>query len=158
MFLRYYLVLEVPYGEVHHVLVERADTWVPGLLLEAEDRGQRLLAEVGFSVDTRRIDREVEIRLGEPYRIPTKTVLPMTWRATRSERLFPELDADIELAAMGPSRTQLSISARYRPPMAILGRVVDRALLHRVAEATIKDFLDRIGERLASRQPSRAGP
>jgi hypothetical protein len=28
--------------------------------------------------------------------------------------------------------------------MGPLGRAVDRALLHRVAEATLKDFLDRV--------------
>ena len=47
---------------------------------------------------------------------------------------------------MGEDRTQLAISARYRPPLGVLGRTVDRVLLHRVAEATVKDFLDRVGE------------
>jgi len=74
------------------------------------------------------------------------------WRATGAERLFPHLEADLEVAALGPSRTQLSISARYRPPMGAMGRALDRALLHRVAEATIKDFLDGVGERLVRRR------
>jgi uncharacterized membrane protein len=56
------------------------------------------------------------------------------------------LEADLEVAALGGSRTQLSVSARYRPPLGSVGRVIDKALLHRVAEATIKDFLDRLGE------------
>ena len=60
--------------------------------------------------------------------------------------MFPQLDADIEVAALGAHRTQLSISARYRPPMGTVGRVLDRAMLHRVAEATIKDFLDGVAE------------
>jgi hypothetical protein len=107
---------------------------------------------VGFAVEERRIDKEVEIRLGTPYRLNSKTLLPMTWSATGPERLFPQLDADIEVAAIG-SRTQLSISARYRPPMGSLGRVLDRAMLHRVAEASIKDFLDRVGERITAHQP-----
>jgi hypothetical protein len=72
----------------------------------------------------------------------------MTWRATRPEGLFPQLDADIEVASLGAGRTHLSISARYRPPMGVVGRMLDRALLHRVAEATIKDFLDRVGEQV----------
>jgi hypothetical protein len=36
----------------------------------------------------------------------------------------------------------------------VVGRAIDRALLHRVAEATIKDFLDRVGEALAEIAPS----
>jgi hypothetical protein len=151
MFARYFLDLPVPFDTVEASLLEDAEAWVPGLLRAAEDRGQLLLAEVGFAVETGRIDKEVEIRLGTPYRITSKTLLPMTWRATGAERLFPQLDADIEVAALGPNRTQLSISARYRPPMGALGRALDRTMLHRVAEATIKDFLDRVGERLSGR-------
>jgi len=32
-----------------------------------------------------------------------------------------------------------------------LGRAIDKAMLHRVAEATIKDFLDRTGETIQAR-------
>ncbi len=45
---------------------------------------------------------------------------------------------------MTPGTTQLSVSARYVPPLGSLGSTIDRALLHRIAEATMKDFLDRI--------------
>ena len=36
------------------------------------------------------------------------------------------------------------MSARYVPPFGAVGRALDRALLSRVAEATVKDFLDRV--------------
>jgi hypothetical protein len=36
-----------------------------------------------------------------------------------------------------------------------VGRTVDRVLLHRVAEATVKDFLDRLGH---ARSLSQTGP
>lgn len=156
MFIRYYLELPLPFEEVERALVREPGTWVPGLARDAERHGENLLAEVGFAVaDSRRVDKQVEIEFGRPHRIPSKTVLPMSWRATGPERLFPSLDADLEIAALGPSRSQLSISARYRPPMGTLGRVLDRALLHRVAEATIKDFLDRVGEALRGRVAAR---
>ena len=157
MFARYFLDLPVAFEEVEASLLDEPATWVPGLLRAAEDRGERLLADVGFSVDQHRIDKKVEVRLGTPYRIPSKTLLPMTWRATGPGRVFPQLDADVEVAALGPRRTQLSISARYRPPMGAAGRALDRALLHRVAEATIKDFLDRVGERIRGRQAPTLG-
>jgi hypothetical protein len=154
MFVRYYLDLPVAFEDAEASLLDDPGTWVPGMLEAAEDRGERLLAEVGFALDTRRIDKEIEIALGEPYRLRSKTLLPMTWRATAPERLFPQLDADLEVAALGPRRAQLSISARYRPPLGPFGRALDRAMLHRVAEATIKDFLDRVGERVCARVPS----
>jgi hypothetical protein len=156
MFVRYFVDLPVAFEDVETSLLDDPAAWVPGLLRDAEDRGELLLAEVGFALEARRVDKEVEIRLGSAYRIPGKTLLPMTWRATGTERLFPQLDADLEVAALGATRTLLSISARYRPPMGSLGRALDRAMLHRVAEATIKDFLDRVGERVQHHEPSSA--
>lgn len=154
MFVRYYLDLPIAFDAMEEALLDDPGTWIPGLLRAAEDRGQRLLAEVGFEVDTRRVDKEVEITVNRIQRIPGKAVVPMSWRATGVERLFPHLDADLEVAALGEGRTQLSLSARYRPPMGALGRALDRALLHRVAEATVKDFVDRVGERLGGRIPA----
>lgn len=152
MFIRYYLELAVPFEAVERALLDEPATWVPGMALDAEAGGQRLLAEVGFEVDAaRRVDKEVEIEIGKPYVIPAKTMLPITWRATAAGRIFPQLEADIEIAPLGVSRTQLSISARYRPPLGPVGRVLDKALLHRVAEATVKDFLDRVGEGVEAR-------
>jgi hypothetical protein len=40
----------------------------------------------------------------------------------------------------------LAISARYALPLGVIGRVLDLALLHRIAEATLKDFLDNVAE------------
>ena len=111
MFVRYFLDLAVPFEDVEASLLDDPERWVPGMLRAAEDRGERLLADVGFSVDRRRIAKKVEIQLGTPYRIPSKTLLPMTWRATGPGGVFPDLDADVEVAALGPRRTQLSISA-----------------------------------------------
>ncbi|HKZ75840.1 MAG TPA: hypothetical protein VJ259_04175, partial [Actinomycetota bacterium] len=157
MFIRYFLDLPLCHEEAEARLLAAPEAWVPGLARDSDDRGVRLLAEVGLPVDeAHRLDKRVEIVLGPPYRIPGKTLLPLTWRATGPERLFPLFEADVEIAALGPSRTQLSISARYRPPFGALGRALDRALLHRVAEATVKDFLDRVGETLGAGTPVEA--
>jgi uncharacterized membrane protein len=78
------------------------------------------------------------------------TSLPLTWEPVGLEGLLPRLDANIEAGSLGEDRTQLAISARYRPPLGLVGRTVDRVLLHRVAEATLKDFLDRIGAAITS--------
>ena len=158
MFIRYYLDLPLSLAEVETALLADPASWLPGLARQAEDGGRRLLIEVGFEVgEDRRVDREVQIEVGQPYTIPSRTtMLPIAWKATGGGRTFPQLDADIEIAGLGANRTQLSISARYRPPLGVVGRALDKALLHRVAEATVKDFLDRVGERIGVRTASRA--
>ncbi len=150
MFIRYYLELDVPLDEVGRVLFADPSSWVPGVVRETDDRAQRLMTEVGFDVGDTRIDKEVEVDVGTPQVFPSKTLLPISWAPRGSERLLPQLDADIEIAPLGSGRTQLSMSARYRPPLGMVGKALDKALLHRVAEATIKDFLDRTAGRLAA--------
>jgi hypothetical protein len=154
MFLRYYIELPLPFARVEETFLHSPEDWVPGLAEDAEARGEILLGEVGFGQPGRRVEKRVQIELGRSFRLASKTVMPMTWHATGAEPLFPSLEADVEMAALGANRTQLSISARYRPPLGPVGRVIDKALLHRVAEATIKDFLDRTGEALQALVPS----
>ena len=148
VFARYFVELPADRDHVEHVLLHDPDRWLPGLATEANHRGDQLLAEVGFGGDVR-IARRVAIDLGAPIRLPTKTVIPLRWTATGASGLFPALDADLEIASLGHDRCQLSMSARYVPPLGSLGRAIDRAVLFRVAEATIKDFLDHVRDGVA---------
>jgi hypothetical protein len=73
------------------------------------------------------------------------------WSASGRVGVFPALDADLEVAELEDGRCQLAISARYEPPLGAVGRAIDRALLARVAEATLKDFLDRVRDSILRR-------
>jgi hypothetical protein len=105
-----------------------------------------LLTEIGVGPLGTGIRRRVTIQLGAPVRFPSMTSVPLTWEPVGLEGLLPRLDANLELGSLGDDRTQLAISARYRPPLGVVGRAVDRVLLHRVAEATLKDFLDQVSQ------------
>jgi hypothetical protein len=143
MFVRYFVELPIEPRRVVSVLSRDPGTWLPGLARDAHRRGDTLLAEVGFGEPVR-IEREVRVELGRPASSTSKTVFPMRWEASAHPGLFPSLDADLEVAPLGPGRSQLAISARYVPPFRAIGRALDRAVLSRVAEATVKDFLDRV--------------
>jgi hypothetical protein len=145
MFARYFVELPMFTEEVEHALSQDPRAWLPGLAERANHRGDLLLAEVGFG-DVVRIKRTVVIELGRPVRSGLKAVFPLRWTASGAAGLFPSLDADLEVAPLRPGRTQLAMSARYVPPFGVVGRAVDRAVLSRAAEATLKDFLDRVGD------------
>jgi len=147
MFARYFVELPLDTDRVEEALTRAPESWLPGIAQDANHRGDRLLADVGFG-DEVRIARQVAIELSPPVRMPSRTVVPMRWSATGASGLFPSLEADLEIAALAPGRTQLAMSARYVPPFGAVGRAIDRALLFRVAEATLKDFLDRVREAL----------
>jgi hypothetical protein len=75
--------------------------------------------------------------------------LALRWEATGGGGgLFPVLDADVRLVPDGDG-TVLSLAGAYRPPLGSLGQALDRALLHRVAAATIRSFLARVAAQLA---------
>jgi hypothetical protein len=77
------------------------------------------------------------------------TVVPLTWRATGSQGIFPVLSADLEVAALSPQITHLTLRGSYEPPLGAVGQRLDRLLMHRVAEATIRSFMRRLAESLA---------
>jgi hypothetical protein len=143
MFARYFVELPIPSERVEAALSQDPATWMTHLAERANERGDTLLAEVGFG-DEFRIARTVEIRFAPAVHTSTKAVFPFRWAASGPGGMFPALDADLEVAPLGVGSTQLAISARYTPPLGKLGRLIDRALLARVAEATVKDFLDRV--------------
>ena len=152
MFVRYFVELPLPAAQVERALLDHPPGWLAEMAGVAQQRGDDLLTEVGVGVGPlgTRLGRRVRIRLREPVQFPSMTSLPLTWEPIGLEGLLPRLDADIELGSLGENRTQLAISARYRPPLGVVGRAVDRVLLHRVAEATLKDFLDRLGQAILS--------
>ena len=149
MFARYFIELPMSPEQVSVALARHPEEWVPGLAEQANHVGDTLLADVGFG-EHLRIARTVVLELGEPITMATKTLIPLQWEATGPRGVFPSMEADLEIAPLSADRTQLAMSARYVPPMGAVGRAMDRTLLFRVAEATLKDFLDGVGRALMS--------
>jgi hypothetical protein len=65
--------------------------------------------------------------------------------------LFPVLDADITLIPAGAGTTLLTLVGTYRPPLGALGEALDRAILHRIAAATMRNFVSRLATVLTGR-------
>ena len=160
MFVRYYLELPLPAGQVEQTLVRAPCGWLAAIAATAQERGHGLLSELGVERPGARVGPgrgaggPGGFRLGEPVHLASMTSLPLAWEPAG---LLAGLDAILELGALGPARTQLAISARYQPPEATAGQPTDRFLAHRVAEATLKDFLDQLGHAISLSQPDPAG-
>jgi hypothetical protein len=85
--------------------------------------------------------------------------LALRWEATGAGGgLFPVLDADLKLAPDGEG-TMLSMAGSYRPPFGVLGEALDRAILRRVADATIRSFVAQVAAQITGQPvPNGAGP
>lgn len=88
--------------------------------------------------------KEVEILLGQPMDRSGSVIIPMDWKATGVGALFPVMSADLVLQPLGPGLVEVIFRGSYQPPLKGLGRLLDRAVLHRVAEASAKAFLDQL--------------
>ena len=88
--------------------------------------------------------KEVEILVGKAASWPGAVHVPISWKATGPDVLFPVLGADLIIEAVGDAVTQITFRGSYKAPLGPVGRILDRALLHRLAEACVKNFMDRI--------------
>jgi hypothetical protein len=109
------------------------------------------LIRVGPLGDTPGVSKLVAVRVLDPvYRDDTMTVA-LLWEATGAAGgLFPVLDANISLAPAAEHSTRLAVTGSYRPPLGRIGAALDKAILNRVAAATIHALLLSIADALAS--------
>lgn len=152
VFLRSFVVVARPAAEVETEIVAGVHNWLPDMAKRATGDGESLLSELGFRVGRRRIARQIEVEIGAARAGGGMTFLPIRWHAVTDANLFPTLEGELEIAPVGAFRTQLGLNANYAPPLGLFGKIADRTLFHRVAEVTVKDFLERIGKRLEKAQ------
>ena len=109
--------------------------------------GEELRARVG--PEPSRFAKEVDLVIGPAEVRNAGVVFPVQWSAAGAEMLFPKLVANLILTHLGTDMTSLSLEGTYQPPLGPLGRAVDRVALRKFAEATVKDWIDRIAETVA---------
>lgn len=124
--------------------------WLAPIAIEAasQDGGPKVRVGAGAM-----LSKVVRVEFGEPRTHDSTVVVPMFWEATGPTRLFPHLDADLELSSLGPGESRLGLSGRYRIPLGVVGSAVNKALLHRVAEATMRRFLVQLAAALEAGRP-----
>lgn len=109
--------------------------------------GEHLRARVGPSAG---FAREVKLDIGIAEIHAYGLVYPVEWTAAEAALLFPDLTADLILSSRGHDVTELTLKGTYQPPLGTLGKLADRTVLHRVAEATVKDWMDRLAAALSA--------
>jgi len=150
MFLRYYVELDQSRGELADKLRHDPGAWLGNAVMDSLEAGGQLSAALGLTVANTRLERKVDVNVGEAYDLSGVTVFPLELCDRSRGSLFPRFDADLEVASLGKDRSQLAINVRYEPPLGFVGAIADRALMHRVAEATVKDFMDQLARRLTT--------
>jgi hypothetical protein len=147
MFVRYDTQVRTPLSVVERrldALHDDLDEWA-GI---AYHEGESLRAKVGPTFEG--LAKEVRLEVGAHEVHRKGLVYPVKWVATGARTLFPTMSADLVLMHAGPKETRIVFEGTYEPPLGPLGRVIDRVALRRVAESTVKGWVDRIAEALES--------
>ena len=133
--------LELPVQAVSAVLMQEPQKWFPGL-------SAKNFSAVGIHLAGVPLRKSVAVEFGVPVKTPTWAVVPITWKATYLRKVFPVMNGKIELAPVSKDETRLTVSGMYAPPLGSFGAQLDEAVMHRVAEATVKDLADAIAKTL----------
>lgn len=116
-------------------------TWFPDL---NDDRRSR----VGVTVAGIALRKRVAVELGSLIQDGSWAEVPITWKATVAKPFFPIFNGKVQLAPVDPTVTRLTVSGMYKPPLGRLGMELDEALMHNVADATVRQLADSISRQL----------
>lgn len=137
MFVGHEVLLEVSFALAREGLVRLTED---GALISASEDAYGGTADL-TRVGAAGLSKLVRVQLRELAVTDRSAGLAIRWEATGpGGGLFPVLDADLRLAPDGDQVTLLTMAGVYRPPLGPLGEAVDRMILHRVANATIRNF------------------
>jgi hypothetical protein len=95
-----------------------------------------------FVVELTSVAEETEVMLGP------RTRLCLSWRASQHPHLFPTMDATLDVLTLGPNEAQLDFLGKYRPAHGMVGAALDKAIGHRIMDASVHRFVESIAERL----------
>jgi hypothetical protein len=151
------LDLDYPVARARFLRLARGD-WLDHLSQDAYTDGLVGEVRVGPFGGVPGMSKVIRVSLLDPVPRDDMVLVPLRWEATgRMGRLFPVLDANLIVGTDDQGRAVLRITGSYRPPLNGLGEGLDQAVLHRVAEATLKSLLRRIAAVLARPAAGAAG-
>jgi hypothetical protein len=135
--------IDHPVEVVKAVLAAGPHAWFAQL----DDSGE---TEVGPHVAGIGFRKKVAVEVGPLVSTGDWIEIPITWKATFIEKLFPVMTGKVELSPVDARTTKLTVCGMYEPPFGSLGKQVDDAFMHTVAEATVADLARSIASRIAA--------
>jgi len=141
MFVRHSVHIDQPIAACTEALMSGPRKWFPRL--SGKDVGS-----VSVHIGGVPVRKRVVVTLGEPVKTATWTVIPLDWKATFPEHLFPKMTGRIELAPVDANVSRLTVSGMYEPPLGKLGKQLNETVMQGVADATVKDLAEAIAKRL----------
>ncbi|MGC2243239.1 MAG: hypothetical protein WBA06_06390 [Candidatus Aquilonibacter sp.] len=84
---------------------------------------------------------------------PVRWEYAITIRATSDTAFFPRFEGTLSITPVG-SQSELWLQGSYEPPFGPIGALLDRTVLRHAAERSLRSFLQRIADDIASGERS----
>lgn len=143
------ITLPHPSHAVAAALTADGEPWSVAL----DGGGRELLSRVGITIGRLELYKQVQLEIGVSAASVRRErlMLPVSWKAAGGPPIFPSMEGTLHVEPEGAEATRLTLNARYDPPLGRLGQLVDRVLMHRIAEITMADFTARLAAELNRR-------
>jgi hypothetical protein len=151
--LRSYDYVNRPYPAVREALADDALGVFRRATTAAAARADSLSAELHARIGPIEVGADIEIKVVaveegvSPFQTPA-TRLTLDWQARKHPGLFPVMRAVLSVYGLSATETQIELEGRYDPPLGLVGKAVDAALGHRVAEASVHRFVEQVASTL----------
>ncbi len=131
----------------HSVHIHRPVQQLSDAMLE--DPSRWFPKSVGVHVAGIPVRKKVSVKFGEPVKMSTWAAIPISWKPTFGRKLLPVMEGKVDVTPVSNDETRLTVSGMYQPPLGRIGETLDETLMHNVAEGTVKELAEVIGQRLA---------
>ena len=133
--------------QVEAALREQPAGWLTVLFEEAGQADWELLQQLAPESSPRRFPRREEVKVRPAVQINSALLLPLDWRSSSPDAIFPAAELDLEAAPLeGAIGTRIELRARLTAPG---GREPDPALLEG-AQQYVRELTARICAHLLS--------
>lgn len=145
--IRCYDYVNHPYSRVRDALRQNALGIFQSATKAAAARAHTVAAELhvdvggvgvrtDIAISVQSIQEQVDASSG-----PT-TRLALEWEAATMPRLFPLMKGELAIYPLTSTETQVDFSGTYEPPLGALGKTLNAVAGHRIAEASVRRFID----------------
>lgn len=156
--IRVYDYVNQPYEAVREKLAEDPLTVFRNATKVAAQRANTLAAELHVNIAGIEVGTDIAITVTSVQEneksgsSPVSTKIELEWEAAKMPRFFPLMKAELRIYPLTPTETQLDLAGKYAPPLGIVGSVLDAAVGHRIAEASVHQLISDVAAYLRSQK------
>ncbi len=143
--IRCYDYVNHPYAKVRAELFAHAEQVFRKATSSAESRAETVAAGLHVNIAGLEIGKDIEIKIKGldevEHNQSARSSLILEWKAASAPGLFPVMDGELSFYPITGTETQLDFQGSYQPPLGVLGKALDAVVGHRIAEASVHQFI-----------------